>query len=82
MTMAIEQLKWISTEDGVTMEAWLILDDGKGYRLGSITQRVVAKDPQLKEQFVALMKQAAVAAIKDLKGGGSVQLLDSEGRAS
>jgi hypothetical protein len=46
-------------------------------KIGSITKRITNRSPEIKEAFMALMKQAAAEAMLDLLGeNGIVTLVD------
>jgi hypothetical protein len=69
------RLRWLRSKDGCEVEAWVIAD--KGYKIGSITKRVADRNPEVKEAFMALMKQAAAEAMLDLLGeNGVVTVVD------
>ena len=69
------RLKWLQSKDGLEIEAWAVGE--KGYKIGSITKRITNCSPEIKEAFVALMKQAAAEAMLDLLGeNGAVTVVD------
>jgi hypothetical protein len=69
------RLRWLQSKDGREVEAWVIAD--KGYKIGSITKRITNRSPEIKEAFMALMKQAAAEAMLDLLGeNGVVRVVD------
>ena len=69
------RLKWLQSKDGLEIEAWVVGE--KGYKIGSITKRITNRSPEIKEAFMALMKQAAAEAMLDLLGeNGVVAVVD------
>jgi hypothetical protein len=69
------RLRWLQSKDGREVEAWVIAD--KGYKIGSITKRITNRSPEIKEAFMALMKQAAAETMLDLLGeDGVVTVVD------
>jgi hypothetical protein len=69
------RLKWVQSRDGLEIEAWVIGE--KGHKIGSITKRITNRSPEIKEAFMALMKQAAAEAMLDLLGeNGVVAVVD------
>jgi hypothetical protein len=69
------RLKWLQSKDGLEIEAWAVGE--KGYKIGSITKRITNRSPEIKEAFMALMKQAAAEAMLDLLGvNGVVTVVD------
>jgi hypothetical protein len=69
------RLKWLQSKDGLEIEAWAVGE--KAYKIGSITKRITNRSPEIKEAFMALMKQAAAEAMLDLLGeSGVVTVVD------
>jgi hypothetical protein len=69
------RLEWLQNKDGLEIEAWAVGD--KGYKIGSITKRITNRSPEIKEAFMALMKQAAAEAMLDLLDeNGIVMVVD------
>jgi hypothetical protein len=69
------RLKWLQSKDGPEIEAWAVGE--KGYKIGEITKRITNRNPETKEAFRALMKQAAAEAMLDLLGeNGAVTVVD------
>jgi hypothetical protein len=69
------RLEWPQSKDGLEIEAWAVGD--KGYKIGSITKRITNRSPEIKEAFMALMKQAAAEAMLDLLDeNGIVMVVD------
>jgi hypothetical protein len=67
---AMWRLRWLQSKDGREVEACVMAD--KGYKIGSITKRITNRGPEIKEAFMALMKQAAAEAMLDLLGENTV----------
>jgi hypothetical protein len=69
------RLEWLQSKGGLEIEAWAVGD--KGYKIGSITKRITNRSPEIKEAFMALMKQAAAEAMLDLLDeNGIVMVVD------
>jgi hypothetical protein len=64
------RLRWLQSKDGLEIEAWAVGE--KGYKIGSVIKRVADRSPEIKEAFMALMKQAAAEAMLDLLGENGV----------
>jgi hypothetical protein len=64
------RLGWLQSKDGLEIEAWAVGE--KGYKIGSITKRITNPSPEIREAFMALMKQVAAEAMLVLLGENGV----------